>query len=1620
MPQNGSNGLNDWGTFSTSNKVGEFDEWDGFADILHSPIVLNFSTSTNDVELTDFDTSTTYFDIDNDGLKERVSWITGPDQAFLVRDTNSDGVISSQSELFGNAGLTDTVGGNEAVDGFAKLAELDSDNNGKVDSLDSAWNELQLWFDTNGNGITDAGELQSLANKGVEAFDVDNATHFTALASASSSDRIKQIEDDGWLIAEGTVTLTGSNNTMTAQDVAFRVDTSDTQDGDKSIDNSNPNLSVANVVGRGQLANLNVVAESGSDLEGLLNDLEGTGFAVRDLRSKTEEILVEWTGSDFDEFDDFFENDTVESGSRLHEGMQNVLEQYFGFDFFVRSEYDELIDASATTTDASIHAQKAWLQPTIMFTEMWERLVDDLTVKLAVQTKLKNLGLTYNSTTDSVVYDGSDAVGDFRGMADTLLDYTMKDEVIADQIRFLDNLRSAYGIAEVDAKLQVAASLHGKGMVSEAQYDDTVAYLESRAGGHLDVSEASLKSHFTDLRDTDISNIRYWEMRNDESHSNEDYRLVALELGSSSNADERVILEQDTVLKFTDGSEADVDITLDSDGNDKVRVELPAGSGGVEKVWVSGMDSEILVGGDTTRLYLGSGTHTVEAASPSYAPGEMSISLDRSGVDLHVKTGPAATSPDGDNSFDFTIRDLSPAGGEGQRIIVEDSVSSAIQYKMKDSDDTILSAGGDDRVVALGGADLISGGGGDDSLYGGAGTDLVYGGDGIDQLAGGLDDDFLYGGDGNDIIRGGLIGQVQLNTGDDRLFGGNGDDLLNGDDGDDTLTGGDGADTIFGGDGVDYLIVENTANTEVDLNGGRVRVSGSDIDTLSGIEGVVGSDHADTLLGSSQANYLFGGLGADSLDGKSGADEIHGGTGDDQIITGAGSDTIFYHDDGGTDTVSDFTTSFDKIDLTGLSDVFGITDLTITDNGSDATISFNGADLLVLNGVTTAALSASDFIFADTQDGTSAADTLTGTEAFERIQGLDGADTISGLGGNDVLSGGAGSDVILAGDGDDTIDAGTGGDRLFGGDGADSLSATGDGVSDTLDGGLGDDTLVAGTGADSLTGGDGDDQLNGGAGNDTLEGGEGADTLTGGAGNDVFRYHDDGGSNVITDFATGDKIDLSELTGLFSFSDLSITDDGSDASVSLNGQTLFTLQGVLASQLSASDFLLAQKISGTSSDETLTGSNQNDWFVGSTGADLIDGYNGNDLIDGGNEGNTVGDVADTLKGWGGDDTIDGDFGDDLIYGGDGSDSLMGNAGEDTINGGKGDDAIFGSNGADSLIGSFGKDLIKGGAGNDTLDGGNAGGTASDLADTLYGEDGDDLLLGDFGNDSLFGGAGADTIYVDAGDDYADAGAGDDVLSGTSGTNKLTGGAGADTITAGSGSDIIQGGREDDAANDGADYINAGDGNDIIDANGGDDTVLGGKGADSIQGGLGADTVDAGNGDDTVFGSSGNDTVTAGNGADYVVGESGNDSIDGGSYGNTASDLGDWLYGGVGNDTLDGDFGNDHLEGGADLDELLGGAGDDYLNGGFGADTLTGGSGDDLFGILDATGADVITDFTAGAGTDDVIQIDREDKFADLTFTQVGNDVLLDLGGNTSVLIKNVQSSALHEDDFIFI
>ncbi len=108
------------------------------------------------------------FDLAGDGEKIRMGWVAAGD-GLLAYDINKNGVIDSGRELFGES--TERVQRDEVngkfTNGFLALAQFDRNHDGVIDVHDPIFNDLVIWQDRNADGISQSGELMSLAKAGV-------------------------------------------------------------------------------------------------------------------------------------------------------------------------------------------------------------------------------------------------------------------------------------------------------------------------------------------------------------------------------------------------------------------------------------------------------------------------------------------------------------------------------------------------------------------------------------------------------------------------------------------------------------------------------------------------------------------------------------------------------------------------------------------------------------------------------------------------------------------------------------------------------------------------------------------------------------------------------------------------------------------------------------------------------------------------------------------------------------------------------------------------------------------------------------------------------------------------------------------------------------------------------------------------------------------------------------------------------------------------------------------------------------------------------------------------------------------------------------------------------------
>ncbi|MBL8573632.1 MAG: hypothetical protein JNM13_08130 [Hyphomicrobiaceae bacterium] len=468
----------------------------------------------------------------------------------------------------------------------------------------------------------------------------------------------------------------------------------------------------------------------------------------------------------------------------------------------------------------------------------------------------------------------------------------------------------------------------------------------------------------------------------------------------------------------------------------------------------------------------------------------------------------------------------------------------------------------------------------------------------------------------NDIAGLHLVGDAGANT----LRGSAEIDTLDGGDGDDQLLGYGDADTLIGGAGIDCA---NYGASTVGMTVNLATGTASDGDVLSGIEYVYGSttaaNHltgdtgantltggaaADTLIGDGGDDLLIGNGGNDTLDGGIGNDRFYGNAGADRILGGSGTDQAIYTSSTASVTVNlgagvvqdgiTFGTANDGDLLNGIETVFGATTATNHLTGDSLANSLVGGNL------------------ADTLLGAGGNDSLTGNGGNDTLDGGDGDDWLVGNAGADRLLGGAGLDRanyaastvavtvnLGAGVVQDGITFGTGGDgdllngiEFVYGSTTVGSNLTGDALVNTLVGGTGADTLAGGGGDDLLIGYGGNDTIDGGDGNDRLYGYDGADVLRGGAGIDRVTYAD-ANVEVTVDLAAG------------------VSQGGVLYGTGLGGDLLEGIEHITG----AVDF--ANRLIGTTANETLVGGSVDDELFGNAGADRLIAGNGVDLLIGG-------------------------------------------------------------------------------------------------------------------------------------------------------------------------------------------------------------------------------------------------------------------------------------------------------------------------------------------------------------------------------------------------------------------
>lgn len=268
--------------------------------------------------------------------------------------------------------------------------------------------------------------------------------------------------------------------------------------------------------------------------------------------------------------------------------------------------------------------------------------------------------------------------------------------------------------------------------------------------------------------------------------------------------------------------------------------------------------------------------------------------------------------------------------------------------------------GGDDVIIGGADHDRIYGGAGDDTMSGGAGKDKFFITEdaGNDSITGGADLDRIDF--GNSVTTDGVTvtltgdaagtfayangGATGVFTEIEEFVGTDNADIydasvatgaqdIDAKKGDDHVTGGSGADILKGNSGSDTIL---------------------------------GGGGADTIDGGNEADRLHGGEGDDSIKGGSGDDTIYGGRGNDTLHGDAGADIYVFKAGDGLDLITDWKPGEGDIialDFPGVT-TFADVQALMTDVGSDTAISFPDGSVLTVEGMKSVDFTASMFSFS--------------------------------------------------------------------------------------------------------------------------------------------------------------------------------------------------------------------------------------------------------------------------------------------------------------------------------------------------------------------------------------------------------------------------------------------------------------------------------------------------------------------------------------------------------------------------------------------------------------------------------------------------------------------------------
>ncbi|MGH8624470.1 MAG: calcium-binding protein [Gammaproteobacteria bacterium] len=805
---------------------------------LISPIVLDLDG--DGIETKDLQNGV-FFDHDANGFAQQSGWVR-PDDGLLAWDRNNDGQINDGRELFGSGTLLRN--GSNAANGFAALDDLDNNRDGKIDAHDAAWASLRVWKDTNGDAHTDAGELLSLADAGIQSV---GTSYKNSTAIDAQGNEHRQV---------GSYTRT-DGSTATATDVWF--------DENAAISHANEEVAVsADIAALPDAAGYGIVYSlhqaMARDSSGALKTLVQSFVAETDpdaRRGLVEQILLKWTGS---------EGISPQSrGGYIDGGKLTVLETFAGQTWSynwggawypgqvgpsaaaaLTSAYDNLVEQVYGQLVAQSHLQDLWSRITLRWDEPTQSLKADLS---AVVTELQS-----RLTADPLA--GKALLGEFARSVHALQ---------AEQLLNFPAFREVFAAQGADRAWALDSG--GKTVMTGTAGNDTL--FGASAGDAIQGGAGS---------DT-VSGSG----GNDVVYGDEGDDILAGGFGND-------ILDGGAGNDTLNGGGGDV-VWWATNGNDTYLFGRGSGQDTIT-------DYDTTAAGDVDTIVF----------KPGISPGDISINRSGNDLVLSINdTSDQLTVKDyfyGETNL-YTVSWLSTKELNPYKIEKIKFADGTVWNYEDLMSETINGTGGAGSLYGYDGNDQLNGLDGNDDLHGGWGDDVLDGGAGNDTLDGGTGNDvYVFArGSGQDVINDNDAAQGNIDTVE---FGADiipADVHVTHDTQNVYLTI-DGSmdrvklsnwltsdaykiEQVKFADGTVWNRTTLFAMAMQPSDGGDRLFGDGEDNVLSGLGGddtLYGQDGNDTLMGGADNDTLHGGTGTDTLDGGSGIDTMDGGAGSDAYV----------------------------------------------------------------------------------------------------------------------------------------------------------------------------------------------------------------------------------------------------------------------------------------------------------------------------------------------------------------------------------------------------------------------------------------------------------------------------------------------------------------------------------------------------------------------------------------------------------------------------------------------------------------------------------------------------------------------------------------------------------------